>query len=63
MTTVHVLDAKIGDKYALNRKMMHFWQEHALTESAASSDVFAVGHAQNELTTEPVSARWLEKVM
>jgi hypothetical protein len=39
------------------------WQEHALTASAASSDVFAVRHAQNELRTEPVGARWLEKVM
>jgi hypothetical protein len=28
------------------------WQEHAaLTASATSSDVFAIRHAQNELTT------------
>jgi hypothetical protein len=39
------------------------WQEHALTASAASSDVFAIRHAQNELSTEPVGARWLERVM
>jgi hypothetical protein len=45
------------------RKWCIFWQEDALTASAASSDVFAVRHTQNELTTEPVGARWLEKVM
>jgi hypothetical protein len=39
------------------------WQEHALTASALSSDVFAIRHAQNELTTESVGACWLEKVL
>ncbi len=45
------------------RKWSIFWHEHALTACAASSDIFAVRHAQNELTTEPVGTRWLEKVM
>jgi hypothetical protein len=39
------------------------WQEHALTASAASSEIFAIKHAQNEPTTEPVGAHCLEKVM
>ena len=58
---LHVLNAKIGDKYALNNKMMHFLARTCF--DSICCDVFAIRHAQNELTTEPVGARWLEKVM
>jgi hypothetical protein len=38
-----VLDiTEIGDKYRQQENDAFLWQEHALTASAASSDVFAV---------------------
>jgi hypothetical protein len=41
--------------------MMHFLARTCF--DSICCDVFAIRHAQNELTTEPVGARWLEKVM